>query len=64
MEDQITKRMNDIHTFMSTKDNETCLSGTDENGKEFMIWFNTIDLLESLRIDHMKEKAKYYINNL
>ena len=56
--------MNDINTFMSTEDNETCLSGTDEYGKDFTVWFNTIDLLESLNIEHMKQQAKSYITKL
>jgi len=60
----IIKRMNDINTFMSTEDNETCLSGTDEHGKEFTVWFNTIDLLEWLDIAYMKQKAKKHITNL
>jgi len=63
-EKDIIKRMNDINTFMSTEDNETCLSGTDEHGKEFTVWFNTIDLLEWLDIEYMKQKAKKHITNL
>jgi len=62
-EDIIT-RMNDINTFMSTEDNETCLSGTDEHGKDFTVWFNTIDLLEWLDISYMKQQAKNHITNL
>ena len=64
MEDPITKRMNDINTFMSTEDNETCLVGTDEYGKEFMIWFDTIELLQWLDTEYMKKRAKDFINNL
>lgn len=59
-----TKRMNDINTFMSTTENETCLVGTDEDGKDFQIWFNTIELLEWLDIRYMKEQSKKYINDL
>lgn len=62
--EDIIKRMNDINTFMSTKDNETCLSGTDEHGKDFTVWFNTIDLLEWLDIEYMKQQAKNHITNL
>ena len=62
--EDIIKRMNDINTFMSTEDNETCLSGTDEHGKDFTVWFNTIDLLEWLNIEHMKQQAKSYITKL
>jgi hypothetical protein len=60
----MTKRMNDINTFMGTKDNETCLVGTDEMGEDFQVWFNTIELLEWLDINYMKSQSKKYINNL
>ena len=63
-EETIVKRMNDINTFMSTRDNETCLVGTDEFGEEFQIWFNTIDLLEWLDVNYMKSQSKKYINTL
>ena len=58
------KRLNDINTFMSTEDNETILQGTDEYGEDFSITFNTIELLDWLDIEHMKNKAKTYITNL
>lgn len=58
------KRLNDINTFMSTEDNETILQGTDEYGEEFSITFDTIELLDWLDIEHMKNKAKTYITNL
>ena len=60
----MTKRMNDINTFMATKDNETCLVGTDEMGKDLQVWFNTIELLEWLDINYMKSQSKKYINDL
>ena len=60
----MTKRLHDINTFMATEDNETLLVGTDENGKELTMVFNTIELLEWLDIDYMKKKSKNYINNL
>ena len=63
-EEITVKRMNDINTFMSTRDNETCLVGTDEMGEEFQIWFNTIDLLEWLDIWYMKKQTKHYIEEL
>ncbi|MEJ6791457.1 MAG: hypothetical protein QNK89_01610 [Lacinutrix sp.] len=56
--------MNDINTFMATKDNETCLVGTDEMGEDFQVWFNTIELLEWLDINYMKSQSKKYINDL
>lgn len=60
----MTKRLNDINTFQATEDNETYLVGTDENGEQFTIIFNTIGLLEWLPVDHMKQMSKKYINNL
>jgi hypothetical protein len=59
-----SKRLNDINTFMSTENNETILQGTDEYGEDFSITFDTIELLDWLDIEHMKNKAKNYINNL
>ncbi len=41
------KRLN-IEGFMSTADNETYLTGTDENGNDFQVVFSTIELLESI----------------
>jgi len=64
MKEKETKRLHDINTFMSTEDNETYLVGKDENGKEFTMVFNTIELLEWLDIDYMKSQSKKYINNL
>tara|TARA_R100000742_G_C4196514_1_gene26934 strand:+ start:384 stop:578 length:195 start_codon:yes stop_codon:yes gene_type:complete len=64
MSEEIRKRLHDIHTFMSTKDNETCLAGKDEYGNEFTIWFNTFELLEWIDIDYMKDKSKEYIDEL
>ena len=58
------KRMNDINTFMSTRENETCLRGTDEMGEDFIVWFDTIDLLEWLDIWYMKKQSKHYIEEL
>jgi len=58
------KRLNDINTFMSTDTNETILQGTDEYGEDFSITFDTIELLDWLDIEHMKNKAKTYITNL
>ena len=64
MKGEITKRIYDINSFMSTEDNETYLVGKDENGKDFTMIFNTIELLEWLDIDYMKSQSKKYINNL
>ena len=59
-----SKRLNDINTFMSTENNETIFQGTDEYGEDFSIVFDTIELLDWLDIEHMKNKAKTYITNL
>jgi hypothetical protein len=64
MKGEITKRIHDVNTFMSTEDNETYLVGKDENGKDFTMVFDTIELLEWLDIDYMKSQSKKYINNL
>jgi hypothetical protein len=60
----MTKRLNDIETAMATEDNETILVGQDENGEEFTMVFNTLELLEWLDIDHMKQMSTKYISNL
>jgi hypothetical protein len=66
MEDRelIQKRIHDIDTFMATEDNDTILSGKDEYGKDFMIIFSTLELLEWMDIEYMKKQSKKYINNL
>ena len=64
MEEKETKRMHDINTFMSTKDNETYLVGKDEYGKDFTMIFDTIELLEWLDIRYMKKQSKHYIEEL
>ena len=60
----MTKRLNNINTFQATENNETFLVGTDNYGEDFTIVFNTVELLEWLDIDHMKQMSKKYINNL
>ena len=64
MSKDIRKRLHDITSFMSTADNETYLSGQDEHGEEFTMIFNTVELLEWLDIDYMKDSVKKYIENL
>ena len=44
--------------------NETYVGGVNSNGEDVTLVFNTIDLLEWLDINHMKEEAKKYINEL
>ena len=60
----IEKRLHDIHTFMSTSDNETYIVGRDEEGRDFHIVIPTIELLEWLDIDYMKKQSIKYIKNL
>jgi len=64
MSKEIRKRLQDINTFMSTTTNETYFVGKDEQGTEFNIVFNTVELLEWLDIDYMKDATKKYIENL
>ena len=63
----MTKRLNDINTLATSVDNETYIVGTDEQGEEFTVVFNTIDLLEWIdkdTIKYMKRQTKKYITNL
>ena len=53
----------DINTYQ-TVENETYIGGTNSYGDDITLVFNTIDLLEWLDIDHMKEEANKYINKL
>ena len=57
------KNIHDICSFMSTDDNETYLSGTDENGEEITLVFNTIELLEWLNVPYMKKITLKYIKS-
>jgi len=59
-----TRRLNDIHTFASTTDNETILIGQDERGRKTTIILNTIELLEWIDMDYLKEQSNIYINKL
>jgi hypothetical protein len=52
-----------INTF-SCSDNEINLSGKDENGEEFTIVLNSIELLEWLDINYIKEQTLKYIDKL
>jgi hypothetical protein len=63
----MTKRLNDINTFATSVENETYIVGTDEQGEEFTIVFNSINLLEWIdkdTIKYMKRQTKKYITNL
>jgi len=66
MEDRelIQKRLHTIDTFMATEDNETILSGKDEYGNDFIVIFDTIEILDWIDINHMKKQSQKYITNL
>jgi len=57
------KNLHDINTF-HCKDNEVYLSGTDEEGNEFTIVLNALELLEWLDIKYIKEQTLKYIDKL
>tara|TARA_R110000803_G_scaffold106557_1_gene174633 strand:+ start:727 stop:927 length:201 start_codon:yes stop_codon:yes gene_type:complete len=64
MQEEILTAIHDLNTFMTTKDNETYLSGKNENGEDVTIIFSTIELLEWLNIKYMEKQAIKYIQNL
>ena len=51
-EELIHKRMNDINTFQA-HENEVYLRGTDENGKDFQICFDSYNFLEWIDTQHL-----------
>ena len=51
-EEMIHKRMNDINTFQA-HENEVYLRGTDENGKDFQICFDSYNFLEWIDTQHL-----------
>tara|TARA_R110002020_G_scaffold29237_2_gene92320 strand:+ start:4599 stop:4781 length:183 start_codon:yes stop_codon:yes gene_type:complete len=59
----IYKNLHDINTF-ACSDNEIYLSGTDENGEDFTIILNGIEILEWLDMKHIKEQTLKYIDKL
>ena len=64
-EELIHKRMNDINTFQA-HENEVYLRGTDEDGKDFQICFDSYDFLNWIdkeQIEYIKEKLKKYIES-
>ena len=60
----ILTAIHDINTFACTKENELYIGGVNENGEDITIVFNTIEILEWLEIEYMKEQSIKYINNL
>jgi len=59
----IYKNLHDINTFFCS-DNEVYLSGKDEEGKDFSIVLNSIEVLEWLDIEHIKKQTLKYIDKL
>jgi hypothetical protein len=62
-ETEIHKRMNDINTFQAYE-NEVCLRGTDEFGKDFTVWWDSYDFLDwidSKQLKYIKEKLIKHI---
>ena len=60
---EIIKRMNNINTFMPYE-NEVCLSGTDEHGKQFTVWWDSYDFLEWIDKNNIKEIKKALIKHI
>ena len=62
-EKEIIKRMNDINTFQA-HENEVCLRGTDEYGKDFTVWWDSYDFINWIdkeQLDYIKEQLTKYI---
>lgn len=58
------KWLHNINTFQAYK-NELCLRGTEENGKEITIWFDSYDFLKWIdkeKIEYIKEQLIKHIN--
>lgn len=57
------KRLN-IHTF-AAHENETCLAGTDENGEELCIWFDSYEFIKWIdnnQLEYIKKQLIKHIN--
>ena len=57
------KRLN-IKAFHANTENETYLTGTDENGKEIQIVMSTLEILEYIDKEYLKQSLTEYIKNL
>ena len=65
-EEETHKRLNDINTFMAYE-NELCLRGTDEQGEDLTIWFDSYDFLNWVNksgLEYIKEKLTKYIKEI
>tara|TARA_R100000781_G_C4070098_1_gene124178 strand:+ start:566 stop:748 length:183 start_codon:yes stop_codon:yes gene_type:complete len=59
----ITKNLHEINTF-ACSNNEIYLVGKDEEGKEFTLVLNGIEVLEWLDINYIKKQTLKYIQEL
>ena len=60
------KWLNDINTFQAYK-NELCLRGTDEDGKDLTIWFDSYNFLtwvDNDKLEYIKEQLIKYIKKI
>jgi len=57
------KNLHDINTYQCHR-NEVYLGGKDEDGKDFTIVFDTIELIFWLDIPYMKEQAIKHIKEI
>ncbi len=57
------KNLHDLNTYQCHR-NEVYLSGKDENGEDFTIVFDTIELISWLDIPYMKEQAIKHIKEI
>ena len=60
---EITTAIHDINTSQHVL-NETYLCGVNQHGDSKTIVFNTIELLEWLDIERMKQQSCKYINQI
>ena len=58
-----TKHLHDFNTYYCYR-NEVVISGKDENGKDFTIVFDTIELISWLDLPYMKEQAIKHIKEI
>ena len=59
----IHKRMNDINTFQA-HENEVYLRGTDENGKDLQICFDSYNFLEWIDTEHLEYIKEQLIKHI
>jgi len=57
------KNLHDLNTYQCHR-NEVYLSGKDEDGKDFTIVFDTIELISWLDFPYMKEQAIKHIQEI